>query len=485
MQTAHAHAPHSPMARRFELSTEEDSDLADQFVSLLQNLVGRAESPEADVEVRAAELKVVEKKEEQKKKELPPSVPEKRSDDNVGEQPVEETVSSSKAPVIEDTAAAVAIAPLVQPKAQLVEPIKVKEQLLEQSRPNQPIVAVVQQGANQELTQHLETGEVELFLNAQKRSAEPIAVNNAVKHSGQVAVKQVVKGEYQSEVQFRNEPIAVSLPQQPEGASSLKGEIKIEKINEKNVDVDESLLLPSSPELSEVKTAEPQQSINPFPGDKKPIIKDGAIRNEIPPYLLLREMAGSLGAKGVLLDRMPESRDPLLGLSLANEKSRGVVTNSQGRAQALTARQEAIINQINKLLDRAAQAKDGSSFTVKIQPEELGEVLVKVTQRGDQLFARIVPEHKEVEQTVRVGINELVAQLINSGFRAENIHVSVGRESSETALFNGKFNNFSNLLGDGEGQGRSGERKTSGHGSSLSEGTVRSEPKAAESGWVA
>jgi flagellar hook-length control protein FliK len=500
MHTAHAHAPVSPASRRFPLNPDSvenpDQDLADKFLSLLQNLVSRPGSPEAEVEVRAAELKLKEKKEESpqqrgdQSRPAPDAPRAADTEDNFDDterasEPAAEKLPAEFAPV--EDLVAVAIAPFVQgQKVVQVQEQKVEEKPVE-ARPtaalptaNQPMIEVKQHIAqpHSQTATKLEEAALDLLGNTDKMQV--------LAGAQKIAIKSEQKGEFRAEVQFRPEPAAVAQAQPAAESPSLKAEIKVEKTVESVAPGEESLLLPASPELSELRT--PERALNSLAAEaqKKPVEKDSALRVDLP-HLLGELSVNALPGRGVAMpERLPERAEQLFGISLSNEKSRGVVTNANGRAQALNARQEAIINQINKLLDRAAQAKDGSSFTVKIQPEELGEVLVKVTQRGDQLFARIVPEHKEVEQTVRVGINELVSQLINSGFRAENIHVSVGKESSETALFNGKFSNFSNLLGNHSDQGARGEQKGSGgHGSRLSEGTVRGEPKAEESGWVA
>jgi flagellar hook-length control protein FliK len=202
---------------------------------------------------------------------------------------------------------------------------------------------------------------------------------------------------------------------------------------------------------------------------------------------------GSVGSN--LLKELSKDREPVAALSLLGEKSKVQSNKETGKTNQLSSRQEQIINQILKLVDQATKLKDGTSLTIRIKPEELGEVLVKVSQRGDQLIARIVPEHKEVEQTVRVGINEVIAQLVSCGFKPENIHVSVGKEMSDSESF-AAFHNMSN---QGAEQGLEGQNllnKGDRHGSSLSNpdsSGSKSDSKnafstlngAVDNGWVA
>lgn len=202
---------------------------------------------------------------------------------------------------------------------------------------------------------------------------------------------------------------------------------------------------------------------------------------------------GSLGTK--LMHELSKEREPVASLSLLGEKSKVQSNKETGKTQQLTSRQEQIINQILKLVDQAAKLKDGSSLTLRIKPEELGEVLVKVSQRGDQLIARIVPEHKEVEQTVRAGINEVVAQLVAAGFKPENIHVSVGKEMTESESFQA-FQNLSyqeakedlneqNLLNKGDRHSSGLSNPDSSNGKSDSKNAVTTSNDAVDNGWVA
>ncbi|MDD2942771.1 MAG: flagellar hook-length control protein FliK [bacterium] len=94
------------------------------------------------------------------------------------------------------------------------------------------------------------------------------------------------------------------------------------------------------------------------------------------------------------------------------------------------------INQIKDMLVSAARNKGGTSMVVRLDPPELGNVTLKVTQRSDQLHARISAENSDVEDSLRQRVPEIMQLLSSVGFKAENIVVSFGAESSAGATIN-------------------------------------------------
>lgn len=107
-----------------------------------------------------------------------------------------------------------------------------------------------------------------------------------------------------------------------------------------------------------------------------------------------------------------------------------------GNAGALTPKNQAkLIEQMQDLLKRAAQNRDGNSISVRVDPPELGMVTVKITQRDNQLFARITPDSPEVEAVLRNRVEDLTHVLMAAGLRLDQVHVSIGRERSEAEAF--------------------------------------------------
>lgn len=111
-----------------------------------------------------------------------------------------------------------------------------------------------------------------------------------------------------------------------------------------------------------------------------------------------------------------------------SEKSSQTAKTASGKVQEQSANPAKAVEQIQKMLEDALKAKSGNTIVVKLNPEELGSVTVRVTQRADQIYARVTPESAEVEKALRANISEVTHALTNAGIKAENIHVVVGHE---------------------------------------------------------
>ena len=114
------------------------------------------------------------------------------------------------------------------------------------------------------------------------------------------------------------------------------------------------------------------------------------------------------------------------------------VANLESRTQrnaVVRAGQQELIEKVQKAIADAARSKDGNSLIFRMEQPELGSLTVKLTRRNDELHARIIPDNREVEATVRERIGELHTALQNSGIKVSQIHLSVGPEYSETEMF--------------------------------------------------
>ncbi len=114
------------------------------------------------------------------------------------------------------------------------------------------------------------------------------------------------------------------------------------------------------------------------------------------------------------------------------------VANLESRTQrnsVVRAGQQELIDKVQKAIADAARSKDGNSLIFRMEQPELGSLTVKLTRRNDELHARIIPDNREVEATVRERIGELHTALQNSGIKVSQIHLSVGQEYSETEMF--------------------------------------------------
>jgi len=269
-------------------------------------------------------------------------------------------------------------------------------------------------------------------------------------------------------------------------STSQESELKIEMSLERSSGTKDFLSPDTRPILLKASS-----SANPL-GTLAPVASN--LNKNLSSEIAKLATSGSMSSK--LLQDITKEREPVASLSLLGEKNKVQTPKESSKTKELTSRQEQIINQILKLIDQAAKLKDGSTLSIRVKPEELGEVLVKVSQRGDQLFARIIPESKEVEQTVRKGINEVIAQLVAAGFKPDNIHVSVGKELSESESFSnlnrGQFEQNSSQSSEDQNLFRQNDR----HGSSLdnpsssgskldSKNAFSTLNSAVDNGWVA
>lgn len=94
--------------------------------------------------------------------------------------------------------------------------------------------------------------------------------------------------------------------------------------------------------------------------------------------------------------------------------------------------QAKIIERVQKVLESLSSNRIQQTVVFRLDPQDLGEMTVKLTQRADQMFARITPDSPEVEQVLKDRLPEVQQALVNAGFRSENVHVTFGKEAAET-----------------------------------------------------
>ena len=146
---------------------------------------------------------------------------------------------------------------------------------------------------------------------------------------------------------------------------------------------------------------------------------------------------------------------------------------------------EKIVEQVKEMLKKAIQNRDSNSITVKLNPPELGEMTVKVTQRDKQIYARITPESADVEKLLRERSGDVTQVLVAAGLKPEHVHVSIGREFSDSEVFD--FNQFQGQQQPGmENKGSdAGQSGGSGLQGGLDWQGFRQSSQVVDSGWVA
>lgn len=116
---------------------------------------------------------------------------------------------------------------------------------------------------------------------------------------------------------------------------------------------------------------------------------------------------------------MMQSNKPVL----EKNSSEKVISNS---FHARTAQAQVMIDKVKAVIEQAAVNKTNDSITVKIDPPHLGELTVKVSEKKGQIYAKITPESKEVEEVLRSQARELSLVIQALGYKEEDVEVSIG-----------------------------------------------------------
>lgn len=98
---------------------------------------------------------------------------------------------------------------------------------------------------------------------------------------------------------------------------------------------------------------------------------------------------------------------------------------------ARTAQAQVMIDKVKGVLEQAAINKTNDTITVKVEPANLGELTVKVSEKNGQIHAKITPESKEVEDILRSQSRELSMVIQALGYKEEDVQVSIGSASPD------------------------------------------------------
>ncbi len=148
-------------------------------------------------------------------------------------------------------------------------------------------------------------------------------------------------------------------------------------------------------------------------------------------------------------------------------------------SKTLASNQQQILERIEKAIETALKSRTPDTLTFRLEPSELGQVNVKVTQRSGQVYARLTPESPEVEALIRAKLPELTQLLTAAGLKLDNVHVSVGAEKGES-----EFAQFNRFLEEKNARGG----KQFGYEGSAPESTTRGAYESVDSyspSWVA
>ncbi len=117
-----------------------------------------------------------------------------------------------------------------------------------------------------------------------------------------------------------------------------------------------------------------------------------------------------------------------IGLRLGDKPNLGSGASPAASSRLTPSQQASVLERVQKALEASVLRRDPNTLVIRMTPPDLGEVMVKLTKRADQLFARFQPESQAVETVLRGRLPELAQALGASGLKAENIHISFGPE---------------------------------------------------------
>lgn len=105
------------------------------------------------------------------------------------------------------------------------------------------------------------------------------------------------------------------------------------------------------------------------------------------------------------------------------------------------------MERIEQALKEVERSKDGKSISIRLDPPNLGHVRTDITLNDGVLYARFVPESREIGQVLRERASELQSILKRAGFDADRVQISVssGSQNEQGTGLNSSF--------DGQGAG--------------------------------
>ncbi len=464
----------------------EMSPFGAEFHALIQSLVGGGANPMLDLNLIPV---------------APVAAPAKARAEVVEEQPVEQEVeeeveadvtadSEEESARPEDTVIAAEAAAAAPVKVEVVDEVApvVEEQ----------VVAKTDYIPKPITPEAVDAAEVQPLLVQQQQALTQEQVIRQAAPQQQLVAAQA---EAQETVDSERSTLADSAPLQPQlAATPTEKPVETTKVEPKaplspfiaartaEADVDPAAALAdaASPQLATTEgvTESAQQSIH-----KSATGIAGASTSTTLAELQLRSQSALAGSSENQL-QLGNSKGSAEGIALMQAQTeRGAAPKGKGAATGLPrSDQEKILQQIRDVMKKATMSADGNTMVVRLDPPELGQVTVRVTQRDGQVFARVIPENPDVEQLLRQRAGEVTQALAAVGLKTDHVQLSIGRERSESETFR-----FQEQHGSGGGNQTGGQGSSSSGSERGSSDTVprNKGPKSglaadtAEVGWVA
>ncbi|OVE80242.1 hypothetical protein BVY02_00830, partial [bacterium J17] len=161
---------------------------------------------------------------------------------------------------------------------------------------------------------------------------------------------------------------------------------------------------------------------------------------------------------------------------------------SKGTSSLPSRSQEKLVEKIKEMLSNAAVTRQNNTMVLRVKPEHLGAMTVKITHKADQVSARITPDSPEVEALLRSKVGELAQVLAATGLKLENVQVSIGAERTESEMM--FFQDLNQQSMGQEASDSDSNPELKGHskglnGEEFDAPPTRVERPQAEVGWVA
>ncbi len=167
------------------------------------------------------------------------------------------------------------------------------------------------------------------------------------------------------------------------------------------------------------------------------------------------------------------------GEKLGTEKTQASFLRRDVKAQEF-------IDKIKEALMKAAANKTNDTISVKVNPAHLGEIKVTVSHKNNEIYAKLVPESKEIEQILKTKSHELNAVIQALGFTPDSVHIQVGSEPNPNLSWNNIFKgNQENASNNGSSKGNKSPFSKHVDVGELIGGSVTEPTVVQESGWVA
>ena len=240
-------------------------------------------------------------------------------------------------------------------------------------------------------------------------------------------------------------------------SSQVVSKAKVKKVvDQKDLDFDNDDLSTIYDELKNYLSMEQSQDMVNRPASQNQKSDAASLdkMNSVKDALLARLMLGS-EISTTAFGKIPVS-DSKINLdsvvSIQSKTSGEKVVSEKSHVSPLTRRtvlSQEFVDKVKEVLQNAAVNKTNDTISVKVDPPHLGEIQVRIKHKNGELFAKLTPENKEVEQVLKTKVSELSQVIQAIGFHSKDIHIQIGNDTSVEYSFQGNvsydFNENSNL----------------------------------------